>query len=65
MGTMMLLYILGAAVTGSLGLAVFLGNITAYIAHMNVYAAIALWTGIYILTMVIVLGLGIYLEFYS
>lgn len=61
-GIMMLLYVMGALVTGSLGLAVVLGSITAHFTPLTPYAAIAMWTGIYILVMITVLGLGIYME---
>lgn len=64
-GSLMLIYLLGALVIGELGFSVFLGEITAAIVHMNVQAAITLWTGIYIAATFIILGLGIYLEFYS
>ncbi len=64
-GTLMLIYLLGALVIGKLGFSVFLGEATAAIVHMNVQAAITLWTGIYIAATFIILGLGIYLEFYS
>ncbi|MBX8640925.1 MAG: hypothetical protein KIS29_11370 [Thermoplasmata archaeon] len=62
MGSLMLVYLLGALMIGQLGFAVFLGNVTAYATHMSVDAAITLWTGIYILATVMALGLGVYLE---
>jgi hypothetical protein len=58
---MMILYLLGALVTGSLGLAVFLGEITAHLTTLSPYAAISLWTGIYILAAVMIMGTGIYM----
>ena len=61
-GLLMLLYVIGGMMTGSLGIAVALGTITAWAAHMNVQAAIVLWTGVYIAVIFIVLSVGIYLE---
>ena len=62
MGTLMLIYLLGALMIGQLGFAVFLGSVTARIAHMSSRAAIILWTGIYVLATAMVLGIGIYTE---
>ena len=47
---------------GQLGFAVFLGSVTSYVTHMSMTASVTLWTGIYVLATVMILGSGIYLE---
>lgn len=62
MGSLMLIYLLGALMIGQLGFAVFLGSVTSYVTHMSMTASVTLWTGIYVLATVMILGSGIYLE---
>lgn len=62
MGSLMLIYLLGAAMIGQLGFAIVLGHLTAIATHMSLDASEALWTGVYIVATLMILGTGIYLE---
>ncbi len=54
-GILGLFYIIGSAMVGQFGLAVVLSYPTAWATGMSRYAAVILWTGVYIIAVFIIL----------